>query len=234
MAITTTGQLLRPGRALYEQRRLYGSNKKGAKKGKGSSKKESEADEDSSPAEMTLDMDKMAEQMERSVGRLAEELQAVRAGRANPAILNSVRVLLKGGSAPLTDLAMVAVKDAQHLIVIPNDTDTLRPIETSIRSADLGLNPRTEKDTVIVPVPKSTKESREKLLKSLGAMAESARVHVRKHRQDAMKRLKADGKQGMSQDEIRTWEKDIQTATDKFAAKIEDQLKAKQREIERA
>ncbi|KAJ2464912.1 hypothetical protein GGI02_004851, partial [Coemansia sp. RSA 2322] len=105
---------------------------------------------------------------------------------------------------------------------------------TSIRSADLGLNPRTEKDTVIVPVPKSTKESREKLLKSLGAMAESARVHVRKHRQDAMKRLKADGKQGMLQDEIRTWEKDIQTATDKFAAKIEDQLKAKQREIERA
>ncbi|KAJ2877469.1 hypothetical protein H4R27_006195, partial [Coemansia aciculifera] len=88
-------------------------------------------------------------------------------------------------------------------------------------------------DAIIVPVPKSTKESREKLLKSLGAMAENARVHVRKNRQDAMKRLKADSKDNMTPDEVKAWEKDIQTATDKYTGRIEEQLKAKQREIER-
>ncbi|KAJ2756738.1 hypothetical protein GGI19_000616 [Coemansia pectinata] len=216
-----------------QQCREYGSSKKGAKKGKGGSKKGKEDDEDSGPVEMTLDLDKMAEQMEHSVGRFAEELQAVRAGRASPAILNGVRVVLKGGSASLPDLAMIAVKDAQNLIVIPNSPDTQRPIETSIRSAGLGLNPRIEKDAIIVPVPKSTKESREKLLKSLGAMAENARVHVRKNRQDAMKRLKADSKDNMTPDEVKAWEKDIQTATDKYTGRIEEQLKAKQREIER-
>ncbi|KAJ2909107.1 hypothetical protein GGI21_002213 [Coemansia aciculifera] len=212
-----------------QQHRSYGSSKKGAKKGK----KGAEAGQDSGPVEMTLDVDKMAEQMERSVGRFAEELQAVQAGRASPAMLNGVRVALKGGSASLPDLAMIAVKDAQHLIVIPNSPDTQRPIESSIRSAGLGLNPRIEKDAIIVPVPKTTKESREKLLKSLGALAESARVHVRKNRQDAMKRLKADSKNSMTPDEVKAWEKDIQTATDKYTGRIEEQLKAKQREIER-
>ncbi|KAJ2584378.1 hypothetical protein GGH95_000426 [Coemansia sp. RSA 1836] len=222
-----------PAGVSVQQHREYAANKKGAKKSKGGAKKGAEADEDSGPVEMTLDVDKMAEQMEHSVGRFAEELQAVRAGRASPAILNGVRVVLKGGSASLPDLAMIAVKDAQHLIVIPNSPDTQRPIESAIRSAGLGLNPRIEKDAVIVPVPKSTKESREKLLKSLGAMAESARVHVRKHRQDAMKRLKADSKNSMTPDEVKAWERDIQTATDKHTGRIEEQLKAKQREIER-
>ncbi|KAJ2746632.1 hypothetical protein GGI20_001212 [Coemansia sp. BCRC 34301] len=219
--------------ALVLQHRAYGSSKKGAKRGKGGAKKGAEADEDCSPVEMTLDVDKMADHMEHSVGRFAAELQAVRAGRASPAILNGVRVVLKGGSALLPDLAMIAVKDAQNLIVIPNSADTQRPIESSIRSAGLGLNPRMEKDVIIVPVPKSTKESREKLLKSLGAMAESARVHVRKHRQDAMKRLKADSRNSMTPDEVKAWEKDIQATTEKFTGRIEDQLKAKQREIER-
>ncbi|KAJ2687187.1 hypothetical protein IWW39_003108 [Coemansia spiralis] len=221
---------------IQQQCRAYGSSKKGAKKskGKGGSKKDKDGDEDGGPVEMTLDVDKMAEQMEHSVGRFAEELQAVRAGRASPAILNGVRVALKGGSASLPDLAMIAVKDAQHLIVIPNSPDTQKPIEASIRSAGLGLNPRIEKDAIVVPVPKSTKESREKLLKSLGAMTENARVHVRKHRQDAMKRLKADSKDSMTPDEVKAWEKDIQAATDKFTGRIEELLKAKQREIERA
>ncbi|KAJ1912238.1 hypothetical protein LPJ71_002758, partial [Coemansia sp. S17] len=107
-----------PSSNLFSQQqcRDYGSSKKGAKRGKGGSKRGKEDDEDSGPVEMTLDLDKMTEQMEHSVGRFAEELQAVRAGRASPAILNGVRVVLKGGSASLPDLAMIAVKDAQNLI----------------------------------------------------------------------------------------------------------------------
>ncbi|KAI8325225.1 ribosome recycling factor, partial [Martensiomyces pterosporus] len=214
------------------QCRTYGSKKKGGKKGSSSSKKQADDDEGSSePVEMTLDMDKMAEQMSHSVERFALELQALRAGRANPAMLDHVRVLLKGGSAVLSDLAMISIKDAQNLIVIPNSEEDQKPIEASIRNAGLGLNPRIDKNAVVVPVPKPTKESREKLLKSIGSMAEHARVHVRKHRQDAMKRLKADSKQSMPKDEVKAWEKDIQAETDKHTSKIEELLRAKHREI---
>ncbi|KAJ1804450.1 hypothetical protein LPJ75_005580 [Coemansia sp. RSA 2598] len=212
-----------------QQIRLYGSKKKGGKKAAPKEKHEDEAES----LEMTLDMEKMEEHMKHSIDRLSSELQAVRAGRANPAMLDHIRVLLKGGSAVLSELAMVSVKDAQNLLVIPNDQDDQKAIDTSIRSAGLGLNPRIEKNAIIVPVPKPTKESREKLLKSLGALAEHARVHVRKHRQDAMKCLKADAKSHMAKDEVKSWEKSIQTATDKYISKIEDLLKAKTREIER-
>ncbi|KAJ1856917.1 hypothetical protein LPJ73_002116 [Coemansia sp. RSA 2703] len=214
------------------QIRLYASKKKsgGGKKGAKADSHESDADS----MEMTLDIDKTDEQMKHSIGRLASEFQAVRAGRANPAMLDHVKVLLKGGSASLSELAMIAVKDGHNLIVIPNDHDHLKAIDTSIRSAGLGLNPRIEKDAIIVPVPKSTKESREKLLKSLGAMAESARVHVRKHRQDAMKRLKEDAKSHMSKEDVNSWEKRIQTVTDKYTSKIEQLLSDKTREIKQS
>ncbi|KAJ1938343.1 hypothetical protein GGF37_004845 [Kickxella alabastrina] len=218
------------------QCRFFASKKKGGKKaGSAGGKKHAEEEdaEDVGPVEMTLDLDKMAEQMQLSIDRFATELQAVRAGRASPAMLDHVKVLLKGGSAVLSDLAMIAVKDAHNLIVIPNNEDEQKAIDTSIRSAGLGLNPRIEKNAVIVPVPKPTKESRERLLKGLGATAEHTRVHVRKHRQDAMKRLKSDSKNSMPKDEIKVWEKDIQAATDKYIGKIEELLKAKTREIER-
>ncbi|KAJ1724256.1 hypothetical protein LPJ53_001469 [Coemansia erecta] len=229
--------LLRSGRqagtgASSYQLRLYASKKKsgGGKKGAKADSHESGADS----MEMTLDIDKTDEQMKHSVSRLTSELQAVRAGRANPAMLDHIKVLLKGGSASLSELAMIAVKDGHNLIVIPNDHEHLKAIDTSIRSAGLGLNPRIEKDAIIVPVPKSTKESREKLLKSLGAMAESARVHVRKHRQDAMKRLKDDSKSHMSKDDVSSWEKRIQVVTDKYTGKIEELLKDKTREIKQS
>ncbi|KAJ2707185.1 hypothetical protein FB645_001011 [Coemansia sp. IMI 203386] len=218
-----------------QQVRLYGSKKKGGKK-TGSKEKHSDNednDNDVESLEMTLDVGKMEEQMKHSIDRFSTELQAVRAGRANPAMLDHIRVLLKGGSAVLSDLAMVAVKDAQNLLVVPNNQDDQKAIDTSIRSAGLGLNPRIDKNAIIVPVPKPTKESRDKLLKNLGALAEHTRVHVRKHRQDAMKCLKNDSKSHMAKDEVKSWEKNIQTVTDKYIAKIEDLLKAKTREIER-
>ncbi|KAJ2888860.1 hypothetical protein FB639_000339 [Coemansia asiatica] len=214
-----------------QQLRSYGSKSK-AKGGKKAAPKETHED-DAESLEMTLDMEKVEEQMKHSIDRFSTELQAVRAGRANPAMLDHIKVLLKGGSAVLSDLAMVSVKDAQNLLVIPNNQDDQKAIDTSIRSAGLGLNPRIDKNAIIVPVPKPTKESREKLLKSLGALAEHARVHVRKHRQDAMKCLKNDSKSHMAKDEIKSWEKRIQTVTDRYIGKIEDLLKAKTREIER-
>lgn len=214
--------------------RLYGSGKKKGSKRSKRVNEEPEASDEASADEMTLDMDKVAAQMHNDIERFANELKAMRAGRANPAMLDHIRVLLKGGSAILSDLAMVTVKDAHNLLVIPNDADNQKAIETSIRNSGLGLNPRIDKNAVVVPVPKTTKETREKLLKSLGSMAEHARVNVRKHRQDAMKRLKSDSKSGMAKDDVKAWEKGIQEATDKQITRIEELLKAKTHEVERA
>ncbi|KAJ2659884.1 hypothetical protein IW148_004049 [Coemansia sp. RSA 1199] len=222
-----------PQRSLAQSQpiRMYGSKKKGGKKG--GKQSEEEADK-RDPDEDPVDMDKMEKNMQARLERLSSELQSLRVGRANPALLNSVRVQLKGGTANLTDIALVTVKDAHNLLVIPNTFGEHTLIDTSIRNAGLGLNPRLDKNAVIVPVPKTTKESREKLIKGLGGMAEQTRVQIRKVRHDAMRQLKTAAKASLPKDEVRSWEKDIQTATDKYIAKAEELLKAKARDIEQA
>ncbi|KAJ1733959.1 hypothetical protein LPJ61_001314 [Coemansia biformis] len=226
--------MLRLALAGRQQLCAYGSKRKGGKKG-GSQRSDEQEDAGGSAGADPVDMERMEKRMAGRVERLASELQAMRAGRASPGMLDHVRVQLKGGSALLPELALVAVKDAQHLLVVPNNPEEQSAIETSIRNAELGLNPRADKGAVVVPVPKTTKESRDRLVKSLGALAEQTRVHVRKDRQDAMKQLKAADKAGgMATDAVRAWERDIQAATDRHAARIEELVKAKTREIERA
>ncbi|KAJ2720031.1 hypothetical protein GGI07_004869 [Coemansia sp. Benny D115] len=212
------------------QRRFYGSKKKGGKKG---GKKE--ADEgDSDPVELTLDMAAMEERMRLSVEHFAQEMKNMRLGRADPSLMDHIKIKLKSGSAMLPKLAMVAVKDAHNLIVVPNDEENLKVIDASIRSAGLGLNPLIEKKTLVVPVPKLTKQSREQLPKSLGLLTERSRVAVREHRQVAMKQLKNDSaRAAMPQNEVNALKKDIQAATDKHIARIEELAKSKAREIEK-
>ncbi|PIA15618.1 ribosome recycling factor [Coemansia reversa NRRL 1564] len=209
------------------QRRAYGSKKKAGAKQLAADEIEHEGLDDA-----PVDIDKTEKHMQTRVDRFASELQATRVGRANPAILDHVRIKLKSSSVPLPELALVTVKDAQNLLVIPNDPEERSVIENAIRNAGLGLNPRTDKNAVVVPVPKSTKESRERLIKGLGLSAEQARVHVRKVRQDAMKQLKNAAKSsGMDKSTLKSWEKDVQVVTDKHIDRIEQLLKAKSQEI---
>ncbi|KAJ2759781.1 hypothetical protein H4S06_002059 [Coemansia sp. BCRC 34490] len=214
------------------QCRWYGSKKKGKKHHK---EEEEEKEPGESEADVLPDMDATKEHMNHCLERFATELRAMRAGRANPGILDRVRVTLGHESAPLSDVAVVTIKDAQNLLVLANDPDHKTAIDTSIRNANLGLNPRIDKNNaIIVPVPKSTKESRDKMVKQVEALAERTRMSVRKYRQDAMKQLKAAAKSGaVSKDEVKTWEKDIQTVTDNFVDKVKDLVAAKTQEIEK-
>ncbi|KAJ1679127.1 hypothetical protein EV182_002675, partial [Spiromyces aspiralis] len=195
------------------QARSYGSKKKKDKK---KSKGISDHDEEMYVGEgqgkegddmMALDLDKTAERMSKDVERLGREFQVMRAGRANPAILDQIRVSIEGSLMKLSELAMVSMKDAHTLLVIPHDEEMLKAIEKAIWESGLGLNPMPQKNGLKVPVPKATKETRQKLVKEIAAMAEKTRVHIRKHRQDAMKKLKTDSKEGMSKDEVKQWEK---------------------------
>ncbi|KAJ1799954.1 hypothetical protein LPJ59_001458, partial [Coemansia sp. RSA 2399] len=161
------------------------------------------------------------------------ELRLVRVGRANPAILDRVRVKIEHELVPLSDIATVTVKDAQNLLVLANDPDHKAAIDSSIRDANLGLNPRIEKNAVVVPVPKPTKESREKLVKDIAVIAERTRGHVLGYRHKAMVLLKSDAKEcGMSKSEIKDWGRNIQKLTDNHMYRIGDLIKAKTRAIE--
>ncbi|KAJ1920642.1 hypothetical protein H4219_001200 [Mycoemilia scoparia] len=212
--------------------REYGSKKNKSKSKGAPVVNDSKADQDSDV--MLLDLEKTSERMDKVLDHFSKEFNSMRAGRANPAILDPIKVYIEDESMRLADLAMVSVKDAHNLLVIPHDNEMIKEIEKSIRDSGLGLNPLINNNAIKVPIPKTTKEARQKLVKEVSVMAETARVQIRKHRQDAMRKLKTDSKEGMSKDDVKRWEKAIQTKTDEKTKKVEDLLKAKVREIEQA
>ncbi|KAF9295911.1 hypothetical protein BGZ74_010569 [Mortierella antarctica] len=228
--------------------RGYASKKNDKKGGKGGKKSSDDDDEDSgsrggkggkggkaaggaAPAEMSFDPLDLEKKMGQCLERLKKDFMTMRAGTANPAILDPVMVKVEGKIVPLRDLAQVAIKDAKTLMVNVNDVELTSPIEKAIREAGLNLNPIADNKAVRVPVPKPTKEFRESLTKLAAASTEKAKTIIRKLRQDGMKELKKDLKAGMSEDENYTLEKKAQTLHDKYIKDAEEGLKAKAKEI---
>ncbi|KAF9370893.1 hypothetical protein CPC16_003410 [Podila verticillata] len=225
--------------------RGYASKKDNKKGGKGGKKSNDDDDEDSgrgkgkggksaggsAPEEMSFDPLDLEKKMGQCLDRLKRDFMTMRAGTANPAILDPVMVKVEGKMVPLRDLAQVAIKDAKNLMVNVNDVELTSAIEKAIREAGLNLNPIADNKAVRVPVPKPTKEFRESLTKQASASTEKAKTIIRKLRQDGMKELKKDLKAGMSEDENYTLEKKAQTLHDKYIKDAEDALKAKTKEI---
>ncbi|KAF9398601.1 hypothetical protein BGX21_007567 [Mortierella sp. AD011] len=184
-------------------------SKKGGKGGKKNSSDNDDNDEDngsrkgkggkSAPVESTdmsfdpLDLEK---KMGQCLERLKKDFTTMRAGTANPAILDPVMVKVENRMVPLRDLAQVSIKDAKTLMVNVSDTELITSVEKAIREAGLNLNPIADNKAVKVPVPKPTKEFRESLTKLAAANAEKAKTIIRKLRQDGMKELKKDLKAG--------------------------------------
>ncbi|GJJ72411.1 ribosome recycling factor [Entomortierella parvispora] len=218
---------------------------KGGKGGKGGKKnaKDDDDDEDSgsrkgkgkgaaaSSGEMTFDLEDLEKKFSQCLERLKRDFTTMRAGTANPAILDPVMVKVEGKMVPLRDLAQVSIKDAKTLMVNINDVELSSSIEKAIREAGLNLNPIADNKAVRVPVPKPTKEFRESLTKLAATSTEKAKTIIRKLRQDGMKDLKKDLKAGMSEDENYQLEKKAQTLHDKYIKDAEEALKAKTKEI---
>ncbi|KAG0282952.1 hypothetical protein BGZ96_012667 [Linnemannia gamsii] len=217
--------------------------KKGGKGGKGGKKGGDDDDEDdrkgkgkssggSAPlGEMSFDLLDLEKKMGQCLERLKKDFMTMRAGTANPAILDPVSVKVENKMVPLRDLAQVSIKDAKTLMVNVNDVELTGAIEKAIREAGLNLNPIAENKAVRVPVPKPTKEFRESLTKLAAASTEKAKTIIRKLRQDGMKELKKDLKSGMSEDENYGLEKKAQTLHDKYIKDAEEALKVKTKEI---
>jgi ribosome recycling factor len=170
--------------------------------------------------------------MQAAVDLLAREFGGVRTGRASTALLDNVRVEAYGAATPLNQVASLSVPDPKTLVIQPWDTSQIPAIEKAILKSDLGLTPANDGKVVRLVLPPLTEDRRKQLAKTVGKLAEDARVAVRNVRREANDRLKAMAKdKKISQDDERRGHDLIQKATDRFVAKADELARKKEQEI---
>jgi ribosome recycling factor len=170
--------------------------------------------------------------MNTALEALAREFATVRTGRASTAILDAVRVDYYGTPTPISQMASLSTPDARTLVIQPWEAGQLKEIEKAITKADLGVTPANDGKLIRLTMPTPTEERRKQLVKTIGKMAEDARVAVRNIRREANDKLKALAKdKKVAEDEERRGHDQIQKTTDRFIAKIDETLKKKEQEI---
>ena len=172
------------------------------------------------------------EKMNASLDHLCRELEAIRAGRANPAVLDKVTVDYYGSPTPINQIAAVAVAEARILTISPWDRQMLKPISKAIQSSDIGINPIDDGQVIRLVFPAPTEERRKQLTKEVQKLGEEAKVAVRNVRRDAMDRFKAMKKSGeLTEDDQKKLEEETQKLTDKYVKKIDETCAAKNKEV---
>jgi ribosome recycling factor len=170
--------------------------------------------------------------MQAAVDLLAREFSGVRTGRANTALLDGVRVEAYGTQTPINQVASLSVPDPKTLVIQPWDTSQIPAIEKALLKSDLGLTPSNDGKVIRLTMPTLTEERRKQLARTVGKLAEEARVAIRNIRRDANDRLKALAKdKKVSQDEERRGHDQIQKSTDKFIARVDELTRKKEQEI---
>jgi ribosome recycling factor len=172
------------------------------------------------------------ERMQKSISSLDDAFKKIRTGRAHPAILDSVQVSYYGSDTPLSQLANVTVEEGRSLIISPWEKPMISEIEKAIMKSNLGLNPSNNGDTIRVPMPPLTEETRKEYTKQAKAEAENARIAIRNIRRDANSDFKEFEKEKeISEDEQRRAEDRVQKITDKHIATIESSFHAKEADL---
>ena len=180
------------------------------------------------------------DKMKNSVEHLERELAAVRAGRANPAVLDKVLVEYYGAPTPIQQVASVAVSEARTLTITPWDRSLLRPISKAIQASDVGINPISDVginpiddgQTIRLNFPAPNEERRRQLAKEVSKMGEDAKVAVRNVRREAMDKAKAMKKAGeLTEDDQKSMEEAVQKITDKYVKLVDKAVEEKQKEI---
>ncbi len=174
---------------------------------------------------------KSEERMEMAAMFLEDELNRIRAGRANVAILDAVRVESYGSKVPLNQVANVSVPDPRTIAIKPWDRKEIRAIEKAIMDSDVGITPENNGEVIRLNIPIPTEERRRDLTKQCAKIAEKAKVEVRNVRGDIKDKLKKAIKDGLSEDNEKDAEAELQKIHDKFIKKIDDLLAAKNKEI---
>jgi ribosome recycling factor len=174
---------------------------------------------------------KSQERMEMAAMFLEDELNRIRAGRANVAILDGVRVASYGSKVPLNQVANVSVPDPRTIAIRPWDKKQIRDIEKAIMDSDVGITPENNGEVIRLNIPIPTEERRRDLAKQCNKIAEKAKVEVRNVRADIKEKLKKAIKDGLSEDNEKDAELELQKIHDKFIKKIDELIAAKNKEI---
>lgn len=182
---------------------------------------------------MIADVLKEAEErMHKAVEALRKEFGTIRAGRANPSLLDKVQVDYYGTPTPVNQLSNISVPEPRLLVIQPWDKTSLPTIEKAILKSDLGLNPSSDGTVIRIVIPQLTAERRTELVKTVKKKAEEARVAVRNIRRDNNDHLKKMEKEhAASEDEVKRAQEDVQKATDKFIKEIDYVVEVKEKEI---
>ena len=181
---------------------------------------------------MSVDFSEFSRKMDRTLEHLGEDFDAVRAGRANPKVLDRISVEYYGSETPLNGVATISSPDARTLVITPWDTKLLKEIQKAIQVSDLGINPQNDGRVIRLVFPQLTEERRKDLSKQVKRYAEDAKVAMRNIRRDGMdyvKKLKKNGE--ITEDDQKKAEKDLQDMLDKYIKKVDAALAAKDKEL---
>ena len=178
------------------------------------------------------DYKQIEEKMDKTISVLQENLSEIRAGRANPAILNKIKIDYYGVPTPINQVAGISVPEARLIVVQPWDASILKEIEKEILKADIGINPNNDGKVIRLAFPELTEERRKELVKEIKKIAEESKVSIRSIRRDGIDEYKAMQKESViTEDDLKRAEDEIQAITDKKVAEIDKILEAKEKEI---
>lgn len=176
-------------------------------------------------------IDEAAESMKKAISHLETELSRIRAGKANPQILDGVFVDYYGASTQLAQVANLTTPDARTISIQPWEKNMLGPIEKAIIASNIGLNPQSDGNIIRLFLPPLTEERRKELVKKVNGEGEQAKVSVRSIRRDSIEEIKKEQKNGLSEDAAKDAEGRIQGITDKYIALVDQHCKDKDKEI---
>lgn len=178
-----------------------------------------------------MHFDEFENKMKKAVEFLEETYGEIRAGRANPKILDKITVMYYGTNTPLNQVASISVPEAKQILIKPWDRNVIKEVERALIEADLGITPQNDGQNIRLNFPDLTGERRKEIVKDLKSYAEDAKISVRNARREAIDYVKSEEKQGLPEDDARKAEEDVQDLTDKYIKKIDDILKIKESEI---
>ena len=179
-----------------------------------------------------MDFSQIKEKMNKTISVFQENLSEVRAGRANPAILNKIKVDYYGVPTPISQVAGISVPEARLIVIQPWDASVLKDIEKAILASDIGINPNNDGKVIRLSFPELNEERRKELVKDIRKMAEEAKVAVRSIRRDGIDEFKKKQKESeITEDDLKVAEDNIQKLTDKSIEEIDNILANKEKEI---
>ena len=181
---------------------------------------------------MSPELKPYEEKMNKTINVMTSEFASIRAGRANPAVLDKGLVDYYGTPTKIREMASVSVSEARVLVIQPYDKSSLKNIERAIQTSDIGINPANDGTVLRLTFPQLTEERRKEIVKQVSRMAEESKVAIRSIRRDANDRFKAMKKNGeATEDDVKSLETQMQKLTDKFVEEIEKLAAAKEKEV---